>query len=135
MVKAIALIFDLVFLVVGILGFVPAAAPDGMLLNIFHVNTARNIVHLASGIIFLFAAMGAREHRESGFKSSASFTPSSLFGASSSARANTFWVIPHNPADTRLHVVLAVVTLFLGLCTAKQTASEIFAGSIRPLRG
>jgi hypothetical protein len=51
MVKTFAVIFGLVFLVVGILGFVPAAAPDGMLLNTFHVNMAHNMVHVASGII------------------------------------------------------------------------------------
>ena len=57
MVKSIAVIFGLVFIVIGILGFVPAIAPDGMLLNIFHVNAAHNVVHLATGIVALLCAM------------------------------------------------------------------------------
>jgi hypothetical protein len=74
MVKTFAVIFGLVVSVVGILSFVAAAAPDGMLLDTFRVNMAHNMVHVASGIIFLFAAMGGVDHRECGFKSSASFT-------------------------------------------------------------
>ena len=33
------------------------------------------------------------------------------------------WVVSSNPADTWLHVVLAVVMLLLGFGTARQTAS------------
>jgi hypothetical protein len=36
MIKGAAILFGLVFLVVGILGFVPAAAPNEMLLGVFH---------------------------------------------------------------------------------------------------
>src|SRR4051812_32214391 len=65
MVKTAAILFGLVFLLVGILGFVPAATPDTngmpMLLGIFHVNTVHNFIHLASGVVFLlcgFAGAG-----------------------------------------------------------------------------
>jgi Domain of unknown function (DUF4383) len=61
MVKAAALLFGVVFLVVGTLGYVPAATSDmngmPMLLGIFHVNSAHNIVHLASGIVFLLCGI------------------------------------------------------------------------------
>ncbi len=58
MVKSLAILFGVVFIAIGILGFVPAIAPDGMLLKIFHVNTAHNVVHLATGIVALLCAMG-----------------------------------------------------------------------------
>ncbi|PYI84490.1 MAG: hypothetical protein DMF21_01720 [Verrucomicrobia bacterium] len=48
--------FGIVFLLIGILGFVPGVAPDEMLFKIFHVNAAHNVVHIVSGIIFLLAA-------------------------------------------------------------------------------
>jgi hypothetical protein len=51
MIKTAALVFRIVFLLIGILGFVPGVAPDEMLLGIFHVNVAHNAVHIASGII------------------------------------------------------------------------------------
>src|SRR5207244_6599076 len=57
MVKAAAILFGLVFLIVGILGFVPAVTSNEMLLGIFHVNFAHNIVHLASGAVFLLCGM------------------------------------------------------------------------------
>ena len=58
MVKATAILVGLIFLLIGIVGFVPAITPaNGMLLGIFHVNTAHNTVHLASGIVFLLCGM------------------------------------------------------------------------------
>jgi Domain of unknown function (DUF4383) len=57
MAKPLALLFGIVFLLVGILGFVPAVTSNEMLLGIFHVNTAHNIVHLASGIVFLLCGL------------------------------------------------------------------------------
>ncbi|PYL96244.1 MAG: DUF4383 domain-containing protein, partial [Verrucomicrobia bacterium] len=47
------MLFGIVFLAVGILGFVPGVTSDvngmPMLLGIFHVNTAHNLVHIVSG--------------------------------------------------------------------------------------
>src|SRR5467141_2344090 len=62
MAKTLGMLFGIVFLAVGILGFVPgvsAPGPDGMpmLLGIFMVNTAHSIVHVASGAVFLIASM------------------------------------------------------------------------------
>jgi hypothetical protein len=69
MIKAAALVFGIVFLLIGILGFVPSVTPsNGMLLGIFHVNTAHNIVHLASGIIFLLCGMAGAGPSQAFFK-------------------------------------------------------------------
>src|SRR5207237_10316257 len=57
MVKTAAVLFGVVFLLVGILGFVPAVTKDEMLLGIFHVNAAHNVDHLLSGAVALFAGM------------------------------------------------------------------------------
>ena len=57
MAKTLALVFGVVFLLIGILGFVPALAPNEMLLNIFHVNAAHNVVHLLTGVVALLAGM------------------------------------------------------------------------------
>src|SRR4051812_13621773 len=53
MLAKIAKIWGAIFIVVGILGFIPAAAPDGHLLGVFHVNGAHNMVHLLTGIVAL----------------------------------------------------------------------------------
>ena len=57
MVKTMAVLFGVVFLLVGILGFVPAVTKDEMLLGIFHVNTAHNAVHLLSGVVALLCGL------------------------------------------------------------------------------
>ena len=57
MAKTLALLFGVVFLLIGILGFVPALSPNEMLLNIFHVNAAHNVVHLLTGVVALLAGM------------------------------------------------------------------------------
>src|SRR5690348_18389020 len=57
MAKTLGMLFGIVFLAIGILGFVPGITKDEMLLGIFHVNAAHSIVHIVSGAIFLFASM------------------------------------------------------------------------------
>ena len=120
MVKSAAILFGVVFLVVGILGFVPAATPPmadgngGMLLNLFHVNTAHNIVHLASGVVFLLCGLAGAGPSRTFFK---------IFGLVYALVAvlgfmkgdqPILGMIANNMPDVWLHVVLAVSMLFLG---------------------
>lgn len=71
MVKKFALIFGIVYALIGIMGFIPALVtpPDvvagleaetghGRLLGIFPVNVWHNLVHLAVGIWGIIAAKG-----------------------------------------------------------------------------
>ena len=128
MVKTAAIIFGLVFLVVGILGFVPACTTDmngmPMLLGIFHVNHFHNYVHLASGIVFLLCGMAGAGPSRTFFK---------IFGLVYALVAilgfmnppgPLFGMMSNNPADTWLHVVLAAAMLFLGFGpTGRSTAT------------
>jgi hypothetical protein len=127
MVKSAAILFGLVFLAVGILGFVPTATPvmtDGrpMLLNLFHVNTAHNIVHLASGVVFLLCGLAGADPSRTFFK---------IFGLVYALVAilgfmkgdqPLLGMIANNMADVWLHVVLAVSMLYLGFM-ARDTAT------------
>ena len=122
MIKGAAILFGLVFLVVGILGFVPAAAPNEMLLGIFHVNTAHNFVHLASGVVFLLCGLAGTGPSRTFFQ---------IFGVVYALVAvlGFFYgdqpllgLISNNMADVWLHVVLAVAMLFLGF-GARETAT------------
>ena len=122
MVKSLAILFGVVFIAIGILGFVPAIAPDGMLLNIFHVNTAHNVVHLATGIVALLCAMGGVGASRTFFQIfGIIYANVAILGFVKGDDIN-IWIISNNVADTWLHVVIAVVSLFLGFGSAKQTA-------------
>jgi len=122
MVKTAAIIFGIVFLAVGILGFVPGVTTNDMLLGIFMVNAAVSVVHIASGIVFLIAGMASAGASRLWFR---------IFGLIYALVAILGFMTPsgmllgmisNNMADTWLHVILAVAMLFLGF-VAKDTAT------------
>ena len=125
MVKTAAILFGLVFLLVGILGFVPAITKDEMLLGIFHVNFAHNIVHLASGAVFLLCGMAGAGPSRMFFR---------IFGiVYALVAALGFYygdqpilgLISNNMPVVWLHVVLALVMLFLGFGTSGGDTATI----------
>jgi hypothetical protein len=122
MVKSLAILFGIVFLVIGILGFVPGITTDTgggmpMLLGIFHVNPAHDVVHIISGIIFLIAAMAGPGPSRTWFKIFGVIYAIVAIWGFAVGNANTLWVVSNNVADTWLHVVLAVVMLIIGFGT------------------
>jgi hypothetical protein len=127
MAKTFGMLFGIVFLAVGILGFVPGVTTTGadgmpMLLGIFMVNTADSFVHIASGVVFLLASMSGAGAARLWFQ---------IFGLVYAVVAVLGFMTPNgmllglisnNPADTWLHVVLAVAMLAIGFGAPKQTA-------------
>ena len=120
MAKTMAVLFGIVFLVIGILGFVPAVTKDGMLLGIFHVNTAHNAVHLLSGVVALICGMMGVGASRMYFR---------IFGLVYAAVAIMGFLNPgehtmllglisNNTADTWLHVAIAAVSLIVGFMPA-----------------
>lgn len=118
MVKTASLIFGIVFLAIGVLGFVPALTPDGMLLGIFHVDAVHNIIHLASGAAALLAASSASYARLY-FKvfgvvyaivAVGGFLPFLQFGEEMKLLGLTHM----NLADNLLHVAIAAGALYFG---------------------
>jgi hypothetical protein len=123
MVKTLGLLFGIVFLVVGILGFVPGVTKDEMLLGIFMVNAQHSVVHIASGVVFLIASMAGAGAASLWFK---------IFGLVYAVVAimgfvvgngMIFNLISNNTNDTWLHVVLAAVMLIIGFGAPKQAAA------------
>jgi hypothetical protein len=120
MVKSMAVLFGVVFLLIGILGFVPAVTKDEMLLGIFHVNAAHNVVHLLSGAVALFAGMTSLGASRIYFK---------IFGVvyglvavlgfmTPGEHTMLLGLISNNTADTWLHVAIAAVSLIFGFMPA-----------------
>src|SRR5205823_540379 len=107
MAKTFGMLFGIVFLAVGILGFVPGITKDDMLLGIFMVNSKHSIVHIASGAVFLIASMSGAGAARLWFQ---------IFGivyaivavlGFMNPNGMLLGMISNNPADTWLHVVLA----------------------------
>ena len=123
MFKAAAILFGLVFLLIGIVGFVPAITPaNGMLLGIFHVNTAHNVVHLASGVVFLLCGMAGAGPSQTFFKIfGIIYGVVALLGFFYGDNA-LLGIVANNTADTWLYVVVAVVMLFFGFAPSGSEA-------------
>ena len=129
MVKPAAILFGLVFLVVGILGFVPAVTTNvngmPMLLGIFHVNTLHNVVHLASGAVaFLCGMSGAGASRTYFRIFGVIYLLVAILGFYPDGTM-ILGMLSNNPAVTWLHVAIAVVSLFLGFGTSSETTASV----------
>ena len=120
--KKIAVIFGVIFVVVGVLGFVPVVNPDGKLLGLFDVNTAHNLVHLATGIIAILVGMSSDKASRMFFQ---------VFGVIYALVAvlgfyfgdePLLGIVANNSADSVLHVIIAVVALYLGFGMKAEAA-------------
>jgi hypothetical protein len=113
--KTAALVLGIIFIVVGLLGFVPnpLVSPTG----IFAVNTAHNLVHLLSGIVILAGAYSAFGARNTLLVFGAVYALVAILGfipGAVTAGNMLLGFIHVNDADKWLHVLLAIVLLAAG---------------------
>lgn len=108
-----------VFILIGILGFVPGITSNGMLLGIFAVDTVHNIVHLLSGIVALmFAAKGEMGAKQFSKIFGIVYGLVAVLGFVASDFLNGILAV--NMADNLLHVLLAVIFLAIGFGKGKR---------------
>jgi hypothetical protein len=121
-----ALIVGIVFLVVGIAGFIPGlthpidhldgagADSDALLMGIFQVSVLHNIVHLLFGVAGVAVAARARASRNYLIWGGVVYLVLFIYGlfAVGAPEAN---FVPVNAADNWLHLVLGVGMIALGL--------------------
>jgi hypothetical protein len=114
MLKQISIAFGGIFLLVGVLGFVPGVTQNGHLLGIFHVNAAHNFVHLLTGTVALLCGLTSAHAAQLFFR---------IFGVIYGLVALLGFVmgdrpllgfISNNMADAWLHTGIAIVSLALG---------------------
>lgn len=114
MLKKAAVVFGVVFILVGILGFVPGVTRDHMLLGIFHVNAVHNVVHLLSGAVALWAGTTSTANARLYFRIfGIVYALVAVFGFAV-GEGLILGILANNVADTWLHVAIAVVSLALG---------------------
>jgi len=123
MLKTAANLFGVVFLVVGILGFVPGITHDQMLLGIFHVNAAHNVVHLLSGAVALWAGMTSAAYARTYFRVFGIIYALVALLGFYAGNGMLLGLISNNTADTALHLVIAVVALVLGFLIKEAPAA------------
>ncbi|MFC8045447.1 DUF4383 domain-containing protein [Nocardia sp. NPDC057353] len=133
-VRGAALIVGAVFLLVGILGFIPGVTTDydtlqfaghhseAKLLGLFNVSILHNLVHLAFGAAGLIAARAVRTAQLYLIVGGAIYLVLWLYGLAIDEHSAANFV-PLNTADNWLHFALGVGMLALGLVLGRRTAA------------
>ena len=114
MLKTAALTFAAVFLLIGILGFVPAFTPDNNLLGIFKVDAIHNIIHLLSGAVALYVGLTSEAHSKLYFQVfGVVYALVTIIGFAQFGSDKLLGIFAINPADDFLHIVIAAAALGL----------------------
>jgi Domain of unknown function (DUF4383) len=124
MIGTMAKVFGVVFVLMGILGFIPQATTDGMLLGLFPVNTVHNIVHLLLGLWGL-AAGGAPGGAVGYFKGVAVIYGVLTVLGAIPATNTLFGLAPIHGNDIWLHAVLAGIAAYYGFIASKRVVAAV----------
>jgi hypothetical protein len=138
-VRYFALVYGIVFLLVGIAGFVPGfvAPPDagrdltvatgfGRLFNLFPVNVLHNLVHVAFGIWGLAAYRTFSASRLYARAVAVIYAVLMVMGLIP-VLATTFGLIPLYGHDVWLHALLALVAAYFGWAPVRAETAPVGA--------
>ncbi len=112
MIEKFAWVFGIVFLAVGVLGYVPGITSDGMLLGLFQVDGLHNIIHIVSGLAALAAAWGLYAPRLYFRVFGVVYALVTVLGFIGDG--SVLGLIMVNMADNVLHLVIAAAALWIG---------------------
>ncbi|VXC34817.1 conserved membrane hypothetical protein [Arthrobacter sp. 9V] len=129
-----AQIVGAVFLLVGVLGFIPGITSnyetlsfaghdsDALLLGIFQVSILHNIVHLLFGVAGILMARTPGQSRNYLIGGGAVYLVLWIYGLLIDQESSANFV-PVNNADNWLHLLLGVGMLALGLALSRRTST------------
>lgn len=142
--KRFALIFGIVFLLIGIAGFIPGLMaphdhPDvrvttglGLLMGLFPVNVLHNVVHLLFGAWGLLAARSAGAAVAYAKAVGVIYALLAVLGFIPAANLHTtFGLVPLYGHDIWLHVLLAVGGIYFGFIHSDKGTSTSTAAADR----
>jgi hypothetical protein len=111
--KAAAIIAGILFILLGIAGFVPALCPGGLLFGVLTVNEVQSIVYIATGVLGLLLGFGAESAGRTFFRIfGVVYALIAVLGFMHLIGAKTG--IEMNTADNVLHAVIAVIGICAG---------------------
>jgi hypothetical protein len=131
--RTVALILGVVYVLVGVLGFIPGItaqggdfadmpSASGAILGIFPVNVLHNVVHLAIGAALLY---GSTSTPLAIVVSRVIGVVYLLVGVIGFFSADTFGLMPIGGADILLHLASAAVLLYIGFMAPGAEARTV----------
>jgi len=121
--KKLSLLFGVVFIAVGLLGFVSNPIIGLSENAIFHADTMHNIVHIVSGVLFLLVALAApASSRRFLFLFGIVYCLIGILGFFTMGTAGMGEVLGFlhvNGADNYLHVGLGLIIFIAGIVSKK----------------
>lgn len=105
--------FAVVFIVIGILGFIPSVTRHGYLFGIFEVDAIHNVVHLFSGVVALLCSTSEKASKSYFVLFGAVYAMVAILGFGTHEKV--FSIFSVNTADTVLHLLIAIVALWFGV--------------------
>lgn len=114
MVKKIAKIFGIIFIVVGLAGFIPGITYQGRLIGVFHVNALLNILHLLTGLIAYWTSRRGPRASQLFFQVfGVLYAIVAILGFGYGDR-DLLGIFANDKADTWLHTLMALFSLYVG---------------------
>lgn len=120
MIKKLGVLWGILFLLGGILGFVPVITQDDMFLGFFMVNTAHNILHMVSGSIFLAASLFGDKMVRSWFVIFGIFYIGLSIAGFEAGDGLIFNLISSSRIDSWGHAFLGLVLFVIGVAVPKR---------------
>jgi hypothetical protein len=130
-----ALAVGVVFLAVGVLGFIPGVTTnfsdmefathesEALLFGLFQVSVLHNIVHLLFGVAGIALARSFSGARNYLIVGGAIYLVLFLYGLLI-GQESTANFVPVNPADDMLHLILGIGMVGLGLALSRRPAAR-----------
>ena len=112
MLRIITVLFGIIFIFIGVAGFLPSFSHDGLLFGLFETNSMQDMIHLVSGVIAIMAAtsygLTVLFLRLFGLF----YTVIAIWGF---WKGGDLYIIHANTADNILHIVAGLLAFYLGL--------------------
>jgi len=121
MIRRLGVAMGGLFLLGGLLGFIPGVIKDDMYLGIFMVNTAHNLLHIASGTFFLVAAMFSETLTTWWFRIFGAFYAAMAIMGFVVGNGTILGLISNNMYDAWGHAGLALIMLVIGFAASRRT--------------
>lgn len=124
MLRGMAYVFAVIFIAIGVAGFLDMTMQDGKLLGIFAVNNAHNLVHIGAGVLAGIAGYLGASWSRIYFQVFGIVYLGLAAAGVYHGEGMLFGYIANNFSDVALHAVVGVAALYLGFCCGCSSCKQ-----------